>query len=232
MRSSFVLVSIACLVSQAASFQSPFFQARASAINNNNKANAIKLLEQLEGLIGQAPKNGIDTPTDLEQDILQVCEALEGCNPTKAPARNTLMMNGFWNMRWTNFSPANNPSSGKLGPLVGDVFQDIDLSNGFARNILRVTFPPIVGELFADPAVVVNDSTVSITFKSVGNKLAGVLPFGPKIQFEAGKEVRLWEHVYLDDEYRILYARRQEDSTRGFAYVMKRADDERFETNV
>jgi hypothetical protein len=52
------------------------------------------------------------------------------------------------------------------------------------------------------------------------------------IDFE-GREVRLWEHVYLDNEYRILYARRQEEKeSRGFLYVMKRADGERFETGV
>jgi hypothetical protein len=140
-------------------------------------------------------------------------------------------MNGFWKMRWTNFSPAA-PSSGKLGPFVGEVYQDINLQAGEFRNILKLDFPPIAGELFATPEIR-NDSTVAITFVSVGNKLGGIIPFGPKIQFEPGKEVRLWEHAYLDEEYRILYARREEDEgTRGFLYVMKRADDDRFDTNV
>ena len=47
---------------------------------------------------------------------------------------------------------------------------------------------------------------MAITFETVGNKIAGVLPLGPKIEFETGKEVRLWEHVYLDDDYRIRLA--------------------------
>jgi hypothetical protein len=133
-------------------------------------------------------------------------------------------------MLWTNFSPVA-PSSGKLGPFVGDVYQDVNFS-GKARNILRIDFPPIAGELVASPSVV-NDSTMAITFESVGNKLAGVLPLGPKIQFEPNKEVRLWEHIYLDDKIRILYARRKEETaSRGFLYVMQRADEERFETGV
>lgn len=53
------------------------------------------------------------------------------------------------------------------------------------------------------------------------------------MQFEANKEVRLWEHVYVDDSIRILYARRKEDTeNRGFLYVMERADEERFETGI
>ena len=195
------------------------------------KVSPKELLLQLEDLISEAPKNGIDTPKDLERQIVSLCEELEPLNPTKAPVRNLEKMNGFWRMRWTNFAPAA-PSSGKLGPFVGDVYQDIDLDTPAARNILKVDFPPVAGELFANPEIV-SDSTVAITFVSVGNKLAGMLPVGPKIEFETGKEVRLWEHIYLDDEYRILFARRKEDTdNRGFVYVMKRADDERFETNV
>jgi hypothetical protein len=188
-------------------------------------------LAELNDLIAQAPKNGIDTPADLEAEIVRVCQKLELANPTKAPAKSELM-NGFWRLLWTNFAPAA-PSSGKLGPLVGNVYQDLDFNAPFARNILKIDFPPIAGELFANPRIV-NDSTVAITFVSVGNKLAGVVPFGPKIKFEEGKEVRLWEHIYLDDDYRILHARREEDTSgeRGALFILKRAEEERFETKV
>jgi hypothetical protein len=190
------------------------------------------LLQELEVLVDQAPKNGIDTPIELENQIKDICRKLESLNPTKAPVKQSKLMNGFWKMRFTNFAPVA-PSSGKLGPFVGDVFQDVDLgSSSKAKNILRIDFPPICGELVAS-ADVVSDSTVAITFETVGNKIAGILPLGPKIEFETGKEVRLWEHVFLDNEYRILYARRQdEEEDRGFLYIMKRADDERFETGV
>jgi hypothetical protein len=215
------------------SFQFPslFQQASPKQRLKDNSIKAKELLQDLEGLIRRAPKNGIDTPSELEEEILDTLQRLEGINPTPKPVRNLLKMNGFWKMRWTNFEPAA-PSSGKLGPFVGDVFQDISIPDGGARNILRIDFPPIAGELKADVDIV-NDNTVAITFVSVANKLAGIFPAGPKVEFEPGKEVRLWEHVYLDDTYRILYARRrEEDALRGFAYVMKRADDERFETGV
>lgn len=222
----YILLLATCALTH--SFQFPFFP---SSISPRSSSNAKELLSQLQDRIQEAPKNGIDTPRELEQEIASLCEQLEACNPTPRPVRNVPKMTGFWKMLWTNFEPAA-PSSGKLGPFVGDVYQDVDFVNGAARNILRIDFPPVAGELRASPSIV-NDSTMAIAFESVGNKLAGVIPLGPKIQFEPNKEIRLWEHVYLDDEFRILYARRQEDtSTRGFIYVMRRADNERFETGV
>mmetsp|Transcript_12205 Transcript_12205/g.35060 ORF Transcript_12205/g.35060 Transcript_12205/m.35060 type:complete len:232 (+) Transcript_12205:160-855(+) len=223
-----ILCQAIVLLSNAASIQGlqlPFFQPSKPTLPV-----ASDLLNELQSCIQQAPKNGIDTPPELEAEIVDLCERLEKCNPTPRPVRNVEKMNGFWRMLWTNFRPVA-PSSGKLGPFVGDVYQDVDFS-GKARNILSIDFPPIKGELVAEPAVL-NDSTMAITFETVGNKLAGVLPLGPKINFEPNKEVRLWEHVYLDDKYRILYARRREDTaTRGFLYVMERADEMRFETGV
>ena len=221
------LLFFTCIVVTTRAFEFPIFSFAPTA----PKVSSQVLLRELDSLIQQCPKNGLDTPEDLEDQILDLCRRLEKQNPTKAPVKNSKMMSGFWRMEWTNFAPAA-PSSGKLGPFVGDVFQDVDLTeNQRARNILRVNFPPICGELTASTNVV-NDSTLAITFQTVGNKIGGVIPLGPKIDFE-GREVRLWEHVYLDDEYRILYARRQEEEeSRGFLYVMKRADDERFETGV
>lgn len=218
---------VTCTIATATAFEFPQFPFAPAT----PKLSPQVLLQELDSLIQQSPKNGLDTPEDISEQILDVCRQLEQQNPTRAPVKNSKMMTGFWRMEWTNFAPAA-PSSGKLGPFVGDVYQDVDLSeNQIARNILRVNFPPICGELAASTNAI-DDSTLAITFQTVANKIGGVIPLGPKIDFE-GREVRLWEHVYLDDEYRILYARRQEEEeSRGFLYVMKRADDERFETGV
>jgi PAP_fibrillin len=188
------------------------------------------LFTKLRADIQKAPKNGINTPKVLELEILRVCEALRSSNPTPNPALNKQMMNGFWKMLWTNFSPAS-PSTGKLGPFIGTVYQDIDLDDSVARNIVKIDIPPIAGELVADVKVA-NSNTIAISFKTVGSKLGGILKVGPNIQFEAGQEVRLWEHLYLDRQYRIFYARRVEANDKGFLYVMERAEQDRFETNV
>jgi hypothetical protein len=230
-------------------------------------------------LIAQAPKNGIDTPFSLEQDIQQVCHQLADINPNPKPccvtlpkssttqndggplswtssssSSSSLLLNGFWYMLWTNYSPAG-PSSGKLGPFVGNVYQELILvtddestaantttastahtNSAVARNIFRLDFPPIMGELMASPRVY-NDTTVAITFEKVGTKVAGLFPLGPNIQFKPNKEVRLWDHIYVDDQYRILYAsnaatKAGTDANPRYLYIMKRADHERFVTNI
>lgn len=61
-------------------------------------------------------------------------------------------MDGFWRMLHTDFPPG--PSSGKLGPFTGEVFQDLDSEKKVIKNILRVSFPPIVGALVADQVIV------------------------------------------------------------------------------
>lgn len=248
-----VLLWLSVTTTQGFTFSWPpsFSSFTANANNQNNAASkaaqAQECLQTLESLIDQAPKNGIDTPATLAKEIESVCCELEALTPISKPTQDPNVLTGFWKMRWTNFFPVA-PSSGRLGPFVGDVFQDIDLignRHGKAKNILRIApFPPVVGALIATPSIV-DDTTAAITFERVSNQFAGVLPLGPKIQFEAGKEVRLWEHTYVDQDYRILFARRRDpveedddnaesvgNNPRGFIFVMKRADDERFDPGV
>jgi PAP_fibrillin len=220
-----------------------------SASSDGDGTGKERLLSTLNECLAKAPKNGIDTPLDVAIQIKTICESLEAITPNPTPTRNTELLNGFWYMLWTNYSPAG-PSSGKLGPFVGDVYQELQLEDddatSIARNIFRLDFPiPIMGALSAVPSIH-DDTTVAIAFEKVGTKLAGSLPFGPNIEFEKNKEIRLWDHIYVDEEYRILYAKnasvkdedqsasvtRSQSNSRGFLYVMRRADERRFSTNI
>lgn len=218
---------------------------------------ADSLLSTLRDLIAQAPKNGIGTPDHLERQILGACRKLEEIAPYRSPTRTPGLLDGFWHMLWTNYGPPG-PSCGKLGPFVGDVYQDLRLTRpddraaagvvalpprrGEARNIFKLAFPPVAAELLLGEPAVVDDTTVAVTFRAVGARLAGRVPLGPDVEFEPGGEVRLWDHAYVDSTYRILYARDARsdnsgrdgdgdggvtDPTRGFLYVMKRADGDR-----
>lgn len=117
-------------------------------------------------------------------------------------------MNGFWRMIYTDYSPSG-PSSGQLGPFVGDVFQDLDAPAGRITNILRVDFPPVLGGLVAfqsvqdpvtwyhtycNPSSLVSPSSLHrrIQFDRVGNTFGGMFTPPPKL-FPPGKEVRLWQ---------------------------------------
>jgi hypothetical protein len=61
-------------------------------------------------------------------------------------------MNGFWRMNYTDYSPSG-PSSGQLGPFIGDVFQDLNSTEGIIKNLLSIKFPPITGGLLARQSI-------------------------------------------------------------------------------
>jgi hypothetical protein len=42
---------------------------------------------------------------------------------------------------------------GKLGPFVGDVYQDLDSSSAIIKNVLDIKSPPIQGALVADQGI-------------------------------------------------------------------------------
>ena len=63
-------------------------------------------------------------------------------------------MNGFWRMTYTDFSPAA-PSSGQLGPFVGEVYQDLDSTKQRIANLLKIDLPfiKIEGGLIAKQSI-------------------------------------------------------------------------------
>lgn len=61
-------------------------------------------------------------------------------------------MNGFWKLLYTDFDPPAT-SAGKLGPLTGSVYQDLDSKKGRIINYLKIKFPKIEGGLVARQSV-------------------------------------------------------------------------------
>ncbi len=61
-------------------------------------------------------------------------------------------MEGFWQLVYSDFTPPA-PSSGKLGPFVGAVFQDLEPSKQQITNLLDISFPPIRGGLVAKQSI-------------------------------------------------------------------------------
>lgn len=91
--------------------------------------------------------NGMGASKATKEAISDLVNELEKLNPTSNPAYSS-KMNGFWRLEYTDFSPPA-PSSGKLGPFVGDVYQDLDGKAGIIKNLLKISFPPIIGGLIA-----------------------------------------------------------------------------------
>ena len=186
-------------------------------------------------LVDRCQPNGINALASVRMEISSIVEELERRNPTERPALSN-RMNGFWRMHYTDFSPPAT-SSGKLGPLIGEVYQDLyptnqTSSSGVIKNILRITFPPIVGALVAKQRIVADD-TWSIEFQCLSNKIAGFIRL-PISTFPPGSQIRLWQIIYLDDDLRIMRAGRlplRRDES--FIFIFRRlADSDRIVVNI
>ena len=162
-------------------------------------------------------------------------KVLEKYNPTSVPAYSS-KMNGMWKLLYTDFAPAA-ASSGKLGhsniylqipplayllihptgPFIGDVYQNLDSNVGIIKNILKLDFLRVEGSLIAKQSIV-NGNTWQIEFDRVENSVAGFQL--PVTKFKT-REIRYWEIVYLDNDLRILRAKRPE-ATESFLFILRR----------
>lgn len=190
--------------------------------NSNENLDKTKLLlfEQLQ----ICQPNGINVSLDKRELINNIVIDLESKNPTSKPAYSS-KMNGFWRMLYTDFSPPST-SAGKLGPFIGDVYQDLDSNNNIIKNILDLSFPPLTGALIAKQSIL-NDNTWSIEFDRVGNKLFNTINL-PATRFEPGSQIRLWEITYLDTDLRIMRARRPgiiDKPKESFIFILKKELD-------
>ena len=137
-------------------------------------------------------------------------------------------------MLYTDLTPAA-PSSGKLGPFTGDVYQELDPRNGIIKNLLNIDFSLVKlrGGLVAHQSIHDN-KTWRVDFKYVFNRaLVGGTTLGDsKTTFEPGKESRLWRITYLDDNLRILRARRLEaPENEAYIFVLERVTSVPFDTS-
>lgn len=191
--------------------------------------NLISRKEELIQLLQtECQPNGIKCSNQQRQQVSNLVVALESLNPTSKPALS-LKMNGFWRLLYTDFSPVGT-SAGQLGPFIGDVFQDLDGTNGVIKNLLSISFPPIQGGLVANQAIKDNN-TWEIAFDRVGNYFAGWKLSSTK--FPVRKEIRLWDITFLDDELRIMRARRDDRSAEeSFIFVLIRDEASRFSIDL
>ena len=218
-------VEVCRLSSTASSASNPILAALWNALTpisakQKSKDNEIRIQDlksQIYSITSQCQPNGLPASSTQQDTIRSLVDEIERFNPTANPAYSPLM-NGYWRMLYTDFTPAA-ASSGKLGPFVGDVYQDLDSTQSTIRNILKIRFPPIDGALIASQRV--KDSyTWEIEFDRIENAIFGIpLP----VKTFKTQEIRLWQIAFLDNELRILRARRPEtDSTESFIFVLVR----------
>jgi len=166
--------------------------------------------------------NGVYASKEQRETIASITSALEACNPTSKPASSDLM-NGYWRLLYTDFAPAA-PSSGKLGPFVGKVYQKLDAKNNKIYNILDISLPPIKGQLEAKQSVF-DSSTWAIKFEQATNSIFGI-PLRPVLfpQDDANAQIRLWQITYLDANFRVMRAKKP-GAVESFLFVLKRVEE-------
>lgn len=176
------------------------------------------------GDISKVSQNGIKCSSESRAIIRSLVAKLEATNPTAKPARSAAN-DGYWRLLYTDFMPAA-PSSGKLGPFVGDVFQRISSreSPPTIDNILKISVPPLGGRLRADQRAI-SDNKWEITFDFVQNEVFGIAL--PPIKFKT-VEKRTWKIVFLDSDLKIIRAYNSafsEEDVTPFIFVLRREQE-------
>jgi len=178
------------------------------------------VLYTLQSLIAECDAtqpNGLKASTEQRETISALVAALEKFNVTPRPARSA-QQEGLWTLLYTDLPPAE--SSGKIGPFIGAVTQNLEPSRNRIENILTVKSVGIRGVLSAQQAVV-DDFTWKITFDRLVVSIFGIKivdrPF-PR------QEIRTWRTVFLSDSLRIIRAKRLEKSgvDPGFLFILAR----------
>ena len=196
------------------------------------KSSIAALQSSLYELVSSTGKNGMKATTSQREKIKNLVLELGRVNPTKKPANSNLLSSSLWKLSYTDFDPPA-PSSGRLGPFTGDVYQSLDPRGGQIKNLLKIDGLPlqsfIYGSLVAQQSVISSD-TWRIDFDYVTNGLnilnGKIKLGGNRNSFESKPQTRLWKHIYLDEDLRILEARKEDNNEEeAFIFITERVTE-------
>jgi len=186
-------------------------------------------------LCRSGPKNGVGASQELQESISNACSELARLNPTKQQAKSPLL-NGDWSLLYTSTTGA---SAGKLGPLVGEVEQRIDMAAGKYDNV--VVAGPIEAVLGAHWEVPADGKfdTWQVIFDDIKFKLFGLTVVDKEFSTESRDEVLdtldsmatgkaqtnpknagVWEMTYTDETLRVLYAQGSDPAKPANVYIL------------
>ena len=218
------------------SFLICLFWASASGLNFLQRAAKSSTLDlkkkSLSELVCGTGKNGNQATSSQRKEIRQIVQELKKLNPTRNPTSSALLTTqpSAWRLSYTDFDPPA-PSSGRLGPFTGDVYQYLDPQRGRIKNLLRIELPfkcEVFGGLIARQSVLTGQ-TWKIDFDYVTNGINiidGRVRLGGKRKYFESNECRLWKHCYLDEDLRILEARKEEaNEDDAFIFITNRVTD-------
>jgi hypothetical protein len=160
--------------------------------------------------LAHGTQNGVKASKETRVAMAELVAQLERANPTKKLTSSTLI-DGDWKLLFTTNDGS---SAGKVGPFMGTVTQEVDLSSSYYDNV--VTLGPLRGRLSATWNV--ESSTVwTVEFQTLVLSL-----FNVPIKSQKLSAVGTWRMTFLDDDMRVLYAQGGKNVKKENMYVLTR----------
>ena len=146
--------------------------------------------------LAEGTSNGTSASEDTKAAFLDAVSKLEKLNPEPEIATSE-GMTGNWKLLYTTNT---GNSAGKLGPFVGDVFQNVVYSSGKYENIVRLG-PGIVEACLGADWDVLGPCKWQVNFRYIRFSL-----FGNVVSEKEVSNCGVWRMTYLDDSMRVLWA--------------------------
>ena len=196
----------------SSNFFSSFFSLNEKPKTNENIIKQRALLKKSIQELCKNTQNGNKCSEENRKLIEDNARQLEKLNPTSKIATSN-EMNGSWNLLYTTNGGS---SSGKLGPFVGTVIQDIDMNSGSYDNIVALGNGIVEGRLTATWNTL-ESNVWEVLFQNLVFKVLGL-----KIIDKELKAKGVWKMTYLDEDLRILYAKGGKNTKQENIYILSK----------
>lgn len=160
--------------------------------------------------LAKGTQNGIKASENAREEIAELVTQLERVSKDSKLTTSPLM-EGDWNLVYTTNEGS---SAGKIGPLVGDVVQNVNLADGVYLNYVRL--PGIEGALTASWDVLPKNQW-RVKFEQIKFSI-----FGIKVVEKPLGAVGTWRFTYLDEDLRILYAAGGKNTAKENVYILSK----------
>jgi PAP_fibrillin len=157
--------------------------------------------------------NGVKASSEQRDKVNKIVNSLEKLNAVSNIASSPLMT-GNWRLLYTTNDGS---SAGKLGPFVGRVDQDVDISERKYINYVRIGGGAIQGALTAtwDNR---SGKLWTVKFQEIVLSVFGI----PVTKKSLEGTVGTWRMSYIDDDLRILYAIGGKNTVKENVYILAR----------
>jgi len=175
-----------------------------------SKVSSIELKDKIRAL-SRNTDNGIKADIKAKEEIAATVKLLEAMNPTKDLTSNK-KLDGDWKLIYTTNEGS---SAGKIGPFVGQVNQIISYND--KEYVNTVNIGNIVVASLAATWNKQSNSIWQVIFKNIEFRI-----FGFKIIEKPLTATGIWRKSYVDDSFRILYAKGGKNEVKENIYILEK----------